>query len=51
MLGPAGTTKPVQVEIDMYQTPRQFSDVYNTARIVRVIAPTVPAPSNPPGAP
>ena len=42
MLGPAGEQKPVSVVIDTYQTPREFSDVYNTARLVRVTAPTTP---------
>ena len=36
LLGPAGTREPITVTIDTYQTPRQFSDVYNTARLVRV---------------
>ena len=37
MLGPSGNREPVSVVIDVYQTPRQFSDVYNTARLVRVV--------------
>ena len=37
MLGPAGNREPITVVIDVYQTPRQFSDVYNTARLVRVV--------------
>lgn len=48
MLGPAGTTKPISVVIDVYQTPRQFSDVYNTARLVRVVEPA--AAATPPSA-
>ncbi len=38
MLGPSTAERePISVLIDVYQTPRQFSDVYNTARLVRVI--------------
>ena len=38
MLGPAAPERePITVVIDVYQTPRQFSDVYNTARLVRVV--------------
>ena len=42
LLGPAGERRPVTVSIDTYQTPRQFSDVYNTARLVRVEGPSTP---------
>ena len=38
MLGPSGNREPITVVIDVYQTPRQFSDVYNTARVVRVVS-------------
>ena len=38
MLGPASDVRePITVLVDVYQTPRQFSDVYNTARLVRVL--------------
>ena len=38
LLGPTTSNRePVTVAIDVYQTPRQFSDVYNTARLVRVV--------------
>ena len=38
MLGPSTAARePITVVIDVYQTPRQFSDVYNTARLVRVV--------------
>ena len=39
MLGPAGTREPIRILIDTFQTPRQFSDVYDTARLVRVVEP------------
>ena len=48
LVGPAGTDRePITVLIDVYQTPRQFSDVYNTARLVRVVSrgtPIAPTP-------
>lgn len=38
ILGPSTAARePITVLIDVYQTPRQFSDVYNTARLVRVV--------------
>ena len=46
MLGAATSTRePITVEIDVYQTPRQFSDVYNTARLIGVVG---RGPSTPP---
>ena len=41
-LGPAGTVKPITVLIDVFTTPRQFSDVYNTARLVSVVEASIP---------
>jgi hypothetical protein len=36
-LGEAGTRGPLTVVIDRYQTVRHFSDVYDTAMLVRVV--------------
>ena len=47
-LGPTTAERqPITVLVDIYQTPRQFSDVYNTARLVRVVTRGTGAPPTP----